>query len=264
MKKKVSFLISLIALLIIIAVPSAAETKALLYEDFESYTGGMPDGWDKLSASVCSVANFGDDHGNCLAIKSSESATLTARYCFDKTYTGENIYYISLYTRCDLPEDVVVLNLLDEADYPYRTIKVGEDVQIYTGDGSASFTQVMSDEYKADVWYRFDIWLDMEDDEISYIMTDRYGKIYDFATVCSGFDTFKAISISQMSKQNTVYYDDIRVEPATRSNIEKWLEEGVKVPDHIVNEFEVTIGSGNMGNIFFDDEEALLWTDISN
>ncbi len=242
-----------------------ADKEPIMSENFDNYTGGMIEGWDKVSGHTrCSVANFGDGHGNCLAIKSSETSSITARYRFDKTYTETNIYYISFYTRCDMPEGGVILSLLDEENNPYRTIKLGEDVQIYTGDGATSFTKIICSEYKSDAWYKFDIWMDMERDKISYVMTDKFGNTYDYATNCSDIEAFRAISISQMSKQNTVYYDDIKVEIATRGNIEKWVEEGVKVPVEIVNSFKVIVSSDHIGNIFFDEEEAVLYTDIKN
>lgn len=255
----------ILSLTAIAGTSASAAGEALLYESFDNYTGGKIDGWNKISGSTqFSVANFSDHHGNCLAIKSSQTSSPSARYRFDKTYTDENIYRISLYTRCDTPESAFVLSLLDEENNPYRTIKTGTDVQAYTGDGATSFTRMLCDEYKADSWYGFNIWFDMGRDKISYVMTDTYGGVYNYETDCSIIDEFSGINITQMGTENTVYVDDIKVEIATRDNIEKWIEEGVAVPDDIANEFAVTLSSDKLGNIFFDNEDALVWADIKS
>lgn len=248
----------------------------LLYDDFEDYRGGIREGWSWFTNPSDRYEAVKKDalHGTSLSPIAVGANTAVIQYDFSDKAKEEGSYLLSFSFRSDNPDGLFYLRLLDEryeqmnnANDPYmhETFNAysaedkGQTIGFY--QGSSGWTRKTLCEWEGGKWYEIDLWIDRDNQRITYGVNGECLGETDFAAkgALTGLLIF-----SYAQNDSAVYFDNLSFCRVTNSLAEEKSKKGDFVPQEFLKSVSVKAESANVGNIFFDDEPAAITLRFEN
>lgn len=247
-------------------IVSAFDDENVIFSmDFENYDNSevVDLGFDNIVGTTNYPRNIDAEHGVSFAVS---TASVVRGYKELSAPVNSGVYYLSFDIYKEKVEGLTYIRMVNNNYTEYNTANADNMFEIFSANaeqmGLCRNTNGWTLEssavsYDESTWYKIDLWIDFDNRQITFYQN---GEKMGSTSLHELFTDLKGIWFIHESKGSTsmIAFDNILFAKVDLDYAKMLAEEGVTVPQELLNPVNIDISSSEIGNVFTDTAPPVL------